>query len=503
MNNWKDKLILVLIICFIKGCLFSQTTFNNTYDFSTGIEGAYSVTTVNDGFILVGNGWGSEIGAFFDFKIKYEKIDFDGNLLWQKFIGDNAINFFIYPKSTLLSLDGNVIFCGSKQTGTTSEIHLIKINSSTGDTIFYSNFNYDDEIYGIQLQELSDGSLIILGYDSNDAFAYLLLKTTAEGQFTWDKRYGALVEGYPTDFNIVSDTLYIINGNFLCSPLGYHLRKIDSEGNIISTDSFTDDCLSNGLKSITGGFIGGGAYYPAPPYQTFIYKTDVVGNVLWHYDSNIDIDTLYYEQLFPDIVKELPNGDMIVAGYFSSNYLGSYIGFISKIDIDGNPYWERIYTSTDDNSDDNIIYDIDFSNDGGIILAGSTFGAEASEGQNFWALKLDSLGCLIPGCDTIGDAILELVTDETGILVYPNPIHTQAIIQLTLNSTFDLGNLKVRISDIRGKLLDEYELDKSHLVIDGNKIRFAFNRNLMNNGVYFLAIYSDATLIGTQKVILQ
>ena len=499
----KQVVTLIIIFLIIKVCLLSQTTFNNTFDFSNGVEQAYSLTAVNDGFILVGSGWGYEIGAFFDVKIKYAKINLDGNLVWQKFIGDTSIDLFTFPQSSFLSQDGNVIFCGSRQTFTTSKIHLIKINSNTGDTIFYKEFDFDDEIYGLQVQELADGSLITLGYDSNDIFAYLFLKTTSDGEFIWEKRYGSTIEDQPTNFNIVEDTIYTVNCNSFCLPEGYRIRKIDADGNIITTDFFADDCVANGRKSITNGFIGVGAYYPVPPYQTFIYKTDGVGNVLWHYETSIDMDTLEYEQLFPDIVKELPNGDMIVAGYFSSNNLGSYFGLVSKINIEGIPYWERIYTSTPDIYDDNILYDIDFSNDGGIILAGSAFGEEALEGQNFWALKLDSLGCLMPGCDTLNDPIMELYFDKPGILVYPNPVHEEAIIQITNNNILEFNTIELQLTDITGKIVIQNNISKASLIFEGNQLRFSFQRNLIPNGIYFLNIYSQNILLGAEKIILQ
>ena len=496
-----NKVILSFQLIFaLKGCLFSQTTFNNTYDFSMGIEGAYSITTVNDGYILVGNGWGNEIGAFFDFKIKYTKLDLDGNILWQNFIGDTAINFFIYPKSTLLSQDGNVIFCGSKQTATISEAHLVKVNSSTGDTIFYSNFNYDDEMYGLQVQELTDGSIIILGYDSNDSFAYLLIKTTAAGEFIWDKRYGSTSEGYPTDFNVVDDTLYIVNGNYLCSPEGYHIRTIDSSGAVISNDYFNDDCVANGLKSSQGGFIGGGAYYPVPPYQTFCYRTDLNGNVLWHYETSIDIDTLEYEQLFPEIIKELPNGDMVVAGYYSSNYLGIYVGLVSKINQEGIPYWERKYTATTDIYDDNIIYDLDFTDDGGIILAGSAFGNEALEGQNFWALKLDSLGCLIPGCDTLDIGVMNWMPDQSNIQIYPNPMSKVGIVILDSPNISSDSNLFYVISDFTGKVIAEENVNPDLIKIEPNRITFQISHTCLTQGIFLLSIYNDSGSLGSVKV---
>ena len=84
------KLILFFLFSFfsIKGCLLSQTTFNKTIDFANGDEVGWSLVEQDDGYILIGGGWGIEIGDYFDQKLKFAKTDLEGNILWTNFIGE-------------------------------------------------------------------------------------------------------------------------------------------------------------------------------------------------------------------------------------------------------------------------------------------------------------------------------------------------------------------------------------------------------------------------------
>ncbi len=54
------KYFLSVPLLFYCCMVNAQITFNKTYDFNNGDEGALSIVKVDDGCILVGNGWGNE-----------------------------------------------------------------------------------------------------------------------------------------------------------------------------------------------------------------------------------------------------------------------------------------------------------------------------------------------------------------------------------------------------------------------------------------------------------
>lgn len=492
----------LIFLFFTKGCLFAQATFSKTIDFSNGDEGGLGVTQKNDGYILIGAGWGFEIGDYFDQKLKFAKTDLEGNVIWTNFLGEPTIQLFCSPQAGIVTQDENIVFCGSRLTGVSYSVILVKFSPDTGDTIFYKRFAFDDQLKGFQVEELSDGNLLILAEDENDAYGSILIKTTSTGEFIWEKRYGNTNEIAAANFAIINDTIYLISRNLFCIPEGYKIRVIDSDGIIIQEQSFDEGCPSMGILSNQEGFYGVGATFPVPPYQSYIYRTDVTGQIQWQFNTTLDLDTLEYEDLILDIVRELPNGDLVVGGYFASNYLGTYFGLISKVSLLGEAYWERIYTSSSDLYDDSRLVDIQIGSEGEIILVGAGFGESDMEDQNFWLLKLDSMGCLVPGCDTLSDAILEFFLDETAIIVYPNPTSTESIVQVTLYEPTYLNEpLEILLMDISGGIIFKNKVHSFN--IDGNKIRFPFQCNNLMPGIYLIQINCGNKLFGIEKVVIK
>ncbi len=282
------------------------------------------------------------------------------------------------------------------------------------------------------------------------------------------------------------------------------MRQLDSAGNVLSLTEFDNGCPTYAVQTASGGFIGGGLNYPEHPYHDYAFKLNEAGIFEWKYDIPWYVDTLYNDQLFISISKEMPDGNVIVIGYFPGKPWGSYYGMVSKLNADGEPYWERIYTSTASTEFDNRLHDIEFTDDGGFAITGAAYSEDLTEDQNFWLLKLDSMGCLIPGCDTLFTSVMELPYDKAGILVYPHPVTTEAIVQITLNDIADINNLVCEISDMSGRIIKQLAVENLHYAVpklrDGNKITFPFRRENLNAGIYMMHIYDDGRTIGTIKL---
>jgi hypothetical protein len=72
------------------------------------------------------------------------------------------------------------------------------------------------------------------------------------------------------------------------------------------------------------------------------------------------------------------------------------------------------------------LYDVIQTADGGYLACGKNIRINGQ--ARAWLLKLDSMGCLIPGCDTLGVGIgvppIQLSLDDN-LQVYPNPASDQ------------------------------------------------------------------------------
>lgn len=494
------------IICstfFVFGLLnisITQVTFNKTFDFTNGDETGYSVIGVEGGIILIGHGLGYEAGNYEDTKVKYMKIDDEGNVLWQKFISDSSFKLYANYLTGCKAYDGNIVFTGSRDSIGHSDIYIAKINSSSGDLMFFKilhNFNWRS---GYMVRQFSDSSLIILGVDETVNHT-LLTKTSSEGELIWNKTVGSVGENSSDLFNVENDSFYLINRNLFCSPEGYYIRQLDSAGNIISVDYFDEECLGAGFQSKIGGFYGIGVSYPDYPFNSYVYRLTDSGVFIWKYSTSWDIDTIFDNELYTIPIEEFENGDLLITGYYATNPYGYYSGYIAKVDINGNPIWERQYYSN--SGYDNRLNDIELTEDGGILVLGGARNENFDEDQNFWVLKLDSIGCVIPGCDTLADGIFELPFDKTGMVIFPNPFVDEAIIQFTIHGNNDVKNLKLEITDLLGKVVKSSEISTESALYTGNKINIPFQRNNISKGVYLCTIYSNNIYLKSMKMIIK
>lgn len=489
--------LILFFLLFIKSYLYSQVTFNNTIDFEEGDETAFSIVQVADGFVIGGHGYGFESDDFYEVKLKFTKIDFEGNVIWQKVFVDSGFNLYCGVQSGVYLSDGSVVFGGHRLTDSTSEIIIIKLNPDTGDSIFYKTYNFDDRIYGLHVRQLSNGELIMSAFDSNGSNGYLLLKLSINGDLIWYKEYGVSIEVAPSDFEIdTNDKIWIINKYLYCSPPGSLIREIDSDGIVVNQTFIPDYCLFAGIKSQIGGFYGPGGYYPIPPYETFTYRMDSLGQVLWVYETLIDFDTLASGELYTGVAQELPNGDLITIGYYGTP-TGQYISIVSKVDPLGNSIWERYYTSVEENFSSRFT-ELALTPDSGILIIGVGYSEEDIELQNFWTLKLDSLGCLVPGCDTLYNGVFELPNFTSSVLVYPNPIAKNSIVRINTQQDISYKPSYFEIMDLIGNKILTNRIVNT--VYTGNAWQFPVNIDITLSGLYILNIYSEDTKIGQVKI---
>ncbi len=160
------------------------------------------------------------------------------------------------------------------------------------------------------------------------------------------------------------------------------------------------------------------------------------------------------------VLKELPNGDLIVAGtvgklYDLSDETKAWIrGSLTKLSgTDGHIIWQRLYKSPDMNDTMYLnIYDIQQTNDGGYILAGQAKNAidrKVGPLQQGWLVKVDSNGCE-GGASCNPEAIIPVNPTANYINIYPNPSTSDYELQYEVQNK---EPLQLVISDITGRML--------------------------------------------------
>jgi len=160
-------------------------------------------------------------------------------------------------------------------------------------------------------------------------------------------------------------------------------------------------------------------------YQYVIFMANINdgGEFLWrHYIPSPEVYALF--NLFED-----NRSNLISVGWFNhprQDTVNAIRAHIISVDSSGNRNWYREYyapTNYDYNSE---LYDVIQTADGGYLACGKNIRINGQ--ARAWLLKLDSMGCLIPGCDTLGIGIglppVQLSLDDN-LQLYPNPASDQ------------------------------------------------------------------------------
>jgi hypothetical protein len=190
--------------------------------------------------------------------------------------------------------------------------------------------------------------------------------------------------------------------------------------------------------------------------------------------------------------KECPDHDLIACGVSYDG--GQQQGLLLRTTSTGDSLWMRHYAFHDSVIDQGSgrFWDVLPTAEGGFIAAGAAyqpFNAPYPPGysQDAWVVKVDSLGCIVPGCDGL-TGITEQVTNLADALkLYPNPVHGELHVDIKLPA--DLtghGPLTLSVTSLDGKRILQQQVPTSaagEVVVDVSSL---------SSGMYSLHL-SDAT----------
>jgi hypothetical protein len=275
------------------------------------------------------------------------------------------------------------------KTDSVGNVQWIKTVGGNNFDAFYSSVQLPDQSY------LSIGWTRSFGFGNNFNHDGYLVKTDSAGNFLWQKTIGTIDEENYMGISKTSD------GNFLLA--------------------------------------GGKYYYSTDTLEPQIIKIDTAGNIIW----TRTYSTTHYCELW--WARECPDGSIVAVGSKSHPLNGQIDdGWIIKTDSAGNKQWERQFRQSTQHC---YFRDVQPTTDGGYIAAGFAFKG-ASNTQDAWLVKLDSLGCDSVGCATYVTGIAPSPLERAGVRLFPNPAKEYVTISF-LHSVFTA--CRVRIIDIMGK----------------------------------------------------
>lgn len=450
-------------LCVITHCYNAQNTvFSKLYNFDNFNDAAASIIETNDGnFLFVGNSSSRNLIA---------KINSQGDTLWVKqydlSIGvDNAL-------SVVELANGNFLLAGSlHDTATVTAKGYLMLVNGQGDSLWIKQYGTSSGINGdraVTLALTPDSGFVVAGFtiigpsfNTSDAWVF---KTDSLGNMLWQKQF----DGHGLN-DIFEKVIITPDGSIVCAGVTVlnsitskdYVVKLNQNGDTIWTKEFGGvECGGTlGINNTAdGGFIGCGDICVNGRGRARVYKLDSLGNLIWSKDfarSSGDPSEIYN---FVSI-HEMHDGNFIAAGA-DYDLTQSQPGDAPRIrmmivDANGDSLWSQQYAHSTGTTDDDYLFDMKPTSDGGYIMCGYVL-HNSPTNNDALVIKVDSIDCInyVNGCQSVGvEETLNLKPETLNFIVYPNPNNGSFTIRLThpIAIGFVSEEVSIEVYDVFGK----------------------------------------------------
>lgn len=234
----------------------------------------------------------------------------------------------------------------------------------------------------------------------------LVIKLNSSGNIIWKKTLGGSLYESPTSIKQTTDNGFILcavsesndgdvsgnHGNF-SGVRDYWIVKLDSVGTISwqkPLGGTGDDIPNSIIQTIDGGFIvagnsdsnDGDITTTHTDFACWVVKLDLNGNIVWQ--------NLYVNGSGSRAIVQTNDTGYLILGNSGANF------YALKIDSTGSSIWEKYYGGSGLEQAMSLVKTLD----GGFLFVGDAdsndgdvFGNHG--GQDFWVVKVDSLGNII------------------------------------------------------------------------------------------------------------
>ena len=313
----------------------AQGTFQKTYGGGTG----YCVKNTLDGNLAV---TGESNGNTF-----LLKMDQNGTILWYKNYATTAGT--IEGKSVVATADGGYIITGTLNPGApTSDVLLLKTDSN-GNFSWSKTYGGLMDESGAEVKQTLDGGYVIVGstrsFGTNFDDIYVV-KTDSNGNLQWSKD----IADSPTDYvdygkSIIqnADSSYTVCGMMANSVTSSDatLVKLSKNGSLVWVKSYGETGNDEGNSVIStsdGGYAVVGYFTNSSgDWDVLLVKTNSTGSLQW----NITYGGSGYET--GRSVIQMPNGNYVVAGGTNSFGNGAGEFYLTQFDPNQIFLWTKTF----------------------------------------------------------------------------------------------------------------------------------------------------------------
>lgn len=314
-------------------------------------------------------------------------------------------------------------------------------------------------------KQTPDGGYVITGESSASGTSLdgFLLKVDSLGSLEWVQTYGLPNRTeYLTTVDLAPGNGYYLGGQLDAGGGNYDpwLIRVDSLG--MEDWQETYGTAHNDFPNAHVTSTADGATVFATSFTLNVdedqvlalVKVDPDGTTLWNktYDG-----AQFNNALFA--VKEVsPGGDLIAVG--QSSLPDPMNGVLLRTTAQGDSLWLRYYHYADSvwTLGKGTLRDVMPTPDGGFIAVGTAYPSSNNPndppiyGQDTWVVKVDSMGCLEPGCHLITGLQSQVTTWRGALTVAPNPASGVARLAWELPEGLD-GSCQLSVVSAAGHLV--------------------------------------------------
>ncbi len=516
------QLIPIIMICGCSFCVSGQNVFHKLIPLEFPVSRFMSVLPTDSCYYVIGTFTDSTFNA----GALWGKIDLDGDLLALTTIRHPERDYFNDYGDIRSTPEGFLYNAGSYNEFPSTEI-IFYLFDQEGDTLLtrrYKNILYPsaDFVVPCNICQRPDGGYAIVNvHDTSDNpensdISLLLIDTSyqIEGYFSYAHTPKHEI---PSSLLLDNDGGYIIgaertnDGQVL---INYDNRtliiKVDSTGGQewqwLSPAGVLQDEAKAMIKTPDGGLvvasgmgqeIGNNPNIHTLVWDGLIFKLDADRNVVWSTPFRGDLPNGGTE--LTEMVEATDGNGYVASGIVyekEGTALGHYTSWLVKVSPEGDSLWARRYTYFDGEFIAPEVFDMKATPDGGYVLVGFTinlFNVVTNPIVPAWIMKVDSFGCLIPGCH-LPNATEEMEAAAPFLAIYPNPVSD--FLNFQLRGTQLMKDATFRIVNMEGKVFEEIKLLNVQTTV-------TIPVSGWSVGSYFLQCLQNGVVICSEKFVKQ
>ncbi|MES2590690.1 MAG: T9SS type A sorting domain-containing protein [Bacteroidota bacterium] len=473
------QLLLLLALNSLPGKINAQITFQKVFTSLYSQDGLDVLPTSDGGYIIAGM---TTNDIFNDTDVYIIKTNSAGETVWTKAYGGSLPD---YASCVLKASDNNYFVLGYSQSfgGGDYDTYLLKINSSTGDTLWTKTYGSYGNEQGKEIIPTSDGNYMIVGYTNGLAtsnYDAYLTKIDLDGNILWSQNYGGTAYEAGNSVKECIDGGFVLIGNTYSYGQGNcdaYVVKTNSTGGQLWTKTYGGANFDEGIYTYANAdgslmFCVRDSSAGAGDIDIRVIKTDANGVDIWNQTYGGD------KKDTGKMIQPTSDGGFVIAGHSRSFGWVNPDMWIIKIDTDGDTVWTRHYGG----SDHEHCYSVRQIADGGFIAVGKT--ESFSNYDEIIFLKLNSSG-------NMAAVSVNEIANNDKLNVFPNPTDGTLFINL---EDLEIESSSLIISNVVGEIVYSEKINTSEKKI--------IDLNDQKPGMYLLTIQSTEKLI-TKKISLQ